>query len=400
LIKPDLMAPHGWSVPKIMWDKGGMEPIIPFLTDAVRQAPGIYIGPTCMTPHSISLATTQRLPYILTMRTRTGRNHGLPLTRDWVFSALDHLLHSATSTVFKSLPSSWDASETEIVRASLLLAIVVRQLLNRYSLNGFLMSREEAVFGCMKIFMLEHEQPNGESVQEVFRDVVVEKFMDDLLTPFQFSTISDTDKSIEENLEKVAVRFLGPSIPFYQYYTDFVALYDSISFSDPQFARLLLPPTSMRYPPDYRKHLWGDFGHILRTIQTPFDRVISGDIREYLWPLETDGFMLRSYLQALVKGTLASFVRLIAVHHIACNIWPDLARDSHETDKSVKLLRAIVEQGNGSLVKEIVQYQQDECGALLPPACFEQNGEWKQARIEWVGRLFGVAMQTRLSPLL
>jgi RNA polymerase II-associated protein 1 len=403
LINPDIMASHGWSAPPIIWDKGGMNSIIPFLTYTVRPALEVHIGPICITPQSILLASTQRLPSSLTMRSGAGRQYGLPLTRDWVLAPLDHLLRSATSAVFKSLPSSWDATETELVRSSLLLAKVIRELLKRYSLNDFIMNREETVFGCMKIFMLEHEQPQNDSVEEVFRDTVVANFIDDLLAPFAWSAAVDTSESTstQGNLEIVATRFLGSSTPFYQYYTDFVALYDSISFSHPQFARLLLPPTSMRYAPDYRKHLWGDFGHVLRTIRTPVDQVISGDLREYLWPIENDGPLLSSYLQALIQGPLEGFVRSLAVHHIAYNIWPDLGGDNVEAGKSIKLLKAVAKQSTESEMREILQYRQTENGQLLlPPACFEQDGDWKQARIELIGSWLGDDMQTRLSPLL
>jgi RNA polymerase II-associated protein 1 len=157
----------------------------------------------------------------------------------------------------------------------------------------------------------------------------------------------------------------------------------------------------MRDAPDYRKYLWGDFGHILKTIRTPIDQVISGDLREYLWPLETDGLLLNAYLQALIKSPLDGFVRLIAVHHIACNVWPDLrGNTNHATDKPSKLLSAVVEQGDGSVVKEILRYRNDHGQHLLPPACFEQDGDWKETRINFVGNLLGGAMQTRLSPLL
>jgi hypothetical protein len=265
------------------------------------------------------------------------------------------------------------------------------------------MTREETVFGCMKVFMLEHNQPHGDSIEEVFRDTTVGKFMDDLLSPFTSGATSPsrvTRDPSAEDLEKVAMRFLGPSIPFYQYYTDFVGLYDSISFSHPLFARLLLPPTSMRYAPDYRKHLWGDFRHVLKTIRTPIDQMITADLREYLWPIETDASMLGSYLQALVKGPLEGFIRLIAVHHISCNIWPDLEGDGHESQRAGKLLKAIVEQG-GSAVAEIVQYRQTKSGRLLlPPECFGQHGVWRSARIAFIGHCLGNEMQIRLSGLL
>jgi RNA polymerase II-associated protein 1 len=130
-----------------------------------RPVAHIYIGPTFLTPQSISLASTQRLPSNLTMTTGSSRDLDLPLTSDWVFSPLAYPLQSATSTLFKSMPSSWDASETEVVRASLLLAKVVCKLLKRYALHDFVISREETVFGCMKVFMLEHELPQNGSVE-------------------------------------------------------------------------------------------------------------------------------------------------------------------------------------------------------------------------------------------
>lgn len=406
LINPDLIASRGWSVPNVIWTKGGMEPIMPFLQHTIRPSTDTYIGPNCITPQSIAASTTQRLPSSLTRNSGPSRSFGLPLTRDWTTSPLDHLLRSATSSVFKSLPSAWDSTETEIVRSSLVLTKVVREVLSRYALNDFVIGRDETVFACMKLFMLEHDQPQNDSNEEVFRDSIVERLMDDLLSPFtkpstRVSPYPTKPSSNVSDLEKVAIRFLGPSTPFFQYYTDFVALFDSVSFSQPLFARLLLPPTSMRYAADYRKHLWGDFGHVLRTIRTPFDQVIAEDFCEYLWPVENDAPMLASYLQVLIKGPLEGFVRLTAVHHIACNIWPDLDREGHDTQRAGKLLKAITEQGDGLVVREVLRYRQKDQGSLvLPPACYEQTGEWVSARIELIGHHLGVNVKNSLGSLL
>lgn len=401
LINPDMMSFHGYTVPTIIWERGGMEPIMPFLTHTIRPDAVTYIGPKCCTPRSISLATTQRVP----RRIAATRDSGLPLARDWALSSLDHLLRSATSSVLKALPPTWNASETEVVRASFLLAKVVRDVLQRYSLGNFVITREETVFACMKVFMLEHEQPQSDSA-EVFRDGLVEKFMDELLAPFTAAAVSHTSSSFDASkiggdLEKVATRFLGVSTPFYQYYTDFVALYDSISFSHPLFARLLLPPTSMRYPPDYRKHLWGDFGHVIRTVQTPIEQVVTGDLREYLWPVETDVSMLASYLQALIKNPLGDFMRFVAVHHVAHNLWPDL-HGTKESDRTSRLLKTIVEQGGGAVVREVLRYRQigRDQPLLLPPACFAQDGDWKTSRVLFIGRYLGEEMQSRLSVVI
>jgi len=54
------------------------------------------------------------------------------------------------------------------------------------------MTREETVFGCMKVFMLEHEQPQNDSMEEVFRDTAVAKFMDELIAPFALGASSGT----------------------------------------------------------------------------------------------------------------------------------------------------------------------------------------------------------------
>ena len=81
-----------------------------------------------------------------------------------------------------------------------------------------------------------------------------------------YPLLSDERKNKEEVLEFVAARFLGPGTVFYQYYTDSVHLYDAISFGHPAFAKFLLIPTSMEYPTDYRNTSWGDYGHVLRTV--------------------------------------------------------------------------------------------------------------------------------------
>jgi len=103
---------------------------------------------------------------------------------------------------------------------SLLLVKVVCEVLHQYFLNDFIMTRGETIFGCMKVFMLEHNHPPGDSIVEIFRDIIISKFTDGLLTSFASSVTSPScrvrDPSVED-LEK-AVSFPGPSIPFYLFY--------------------------------------------------------------------------------------------------------------------------------------------------------------------------------------
>ncbi|KAF7422269.1 hypothetical protein PC9H_010425 [Pleurotus ostreatus] len=390
-ISRDFMS--AFDVPTVIWERGGLSILQPFLCHMVRPKGDVYIGPLHPSIHSISASTTQRLASAATAFSCKSETTGLPLDRDWAMSPLDHLLRSGSSTVFQNLPPSWDASETEVTRSTLLLAMAQQNILPRYKLDSFTMSREEAVFGCMKVFMLEHGQLHSDSSDEVFRDREVGKLMDSLLKPYTLSASNGLRKEGVEtgDLEEVAVRFLGPGTPFYQYYQDFVGLYDAISFSHPTFARLLLPPTSMRYPLDYRKHIWSDYSHILKNIRPPVGDIISGSLREYLYPVERDTQLITAYLRALVKGDLenASFLRKVAVHHIACNVW-----DDSDDNKSVKLLKAVVVQGGPMVVKAVVLYDVAEDGSTRPIS--QEIREKRLARLQ----LFGDgSLVERLRPL-
>jgi hypothetical protein len=401
------MAMRGWQVPPKVWEKDGLAVIKPFLAHAIRPM-GSFTGPLWPSPQSISLSTTQTLPSGANLRAERSLDSGLPLDKDWTLSPLDHLLRSGQSSLLQSLPSSWDANEVEVVRASLLFTKIFQDILRPFSslLAEFMLTREEVVFGCMKVFMLEHGQHQDGAV-EVFRDGIVGQLMNDLLAPFTIAAATSPSSSPaplspRDDLERVASRFLGASTPFYQYYTDFVALYDSVSFSHPLFACLLLPPTSMRYPPDYRKHLWNDFSHILRSIRTPLDQIVANGIEEYIWPVEDDPQIIRAYLRSLVQNQLAEFIRLVAVHHIACNIWPDLRQDVALADeRSRKLLLAVVEMGNFDAVREVVTYRQQRGGnVILPPECFQSDGEWRKSRLECVKTWGDLSLAERLAGLL
>jgi RNA polymerase II-associated protein 1 len=402
LLTGDWMTSRGIQVPPVVWERGGMSVIKPFLSHTLRPREDIYIGPLHSTPRSIMLATTQRLPSASAIR-----DFGLPTNRDWTLSPLDHLLRSGSSAVFKSLPVSWDASEAEITRASLLLTKIAREVLDRFSLTDFVLSREEAIFGCMKVFMLENGQPQNDSAEEVFRDRTVGQFMDDLLQPYTVAAsrappaMPVVPAATTGDLEEVATRFLSKT-PFYQYYTDFLALYDAISFSHPLFARLILPPTSMRYAADYRKHLWNDYAHLLKTIRTPVDQVLCQDIREYLWPVESDAQMIGHYLRSLLKDALQGIVHLVALHHVASNIWQDIHYDAGwNEDRASKLLAAVVDQGSISVIKQVVRYQQRKTrDCLLQPSCFDSVGEEvKVLRLRGLDRWGGQVLVKRLDGL-
>ncbi|ETW81831.1 hypothetical protein HETIRDRAFT_434256 [Heterobasidion irregulare TC 32-1] len=473
VVTEDFMRGSGRATPSVVWERGGMSTIEPFLTFGLRPLKEVHahghgdgdgdaegggesgsgkterehVAPVVPTPRSIQLATTQRLPPAWAIRRRThssasgstSTSLGLPLARDWPLAALDHVLRSGTSPAWHVLPDAWNASEVEVVRASLLLGSVVRNALGAHGLGGagLGMSRAEVVFGCMKVFMLEHGQNQAAAADEgkvdgdgeVFRDPAVGVLMEDLLAPctlhnspdgLSVSPSSTFDAS--DDLEAASARFLGPGTPFYQFYTDFVALYDSISFAHPLFAALLLPPLMRRYPADYRKALLGDAAHILGTVRTPVERAIGARVGEYLWPAEESAEVVGAYLGVLVGGRQAQglegrgraegFVRWLAVHHVAANIWPDLHVDGdaglvmgadagHGRERARKLLEAVVGQGAPDVVQEVVMYwQRREGSAVMAPECFALLEERRVARAEWVARWGTERTRERLAGLL
>lgn len=378
--------------------------LMPFFKHMVRPSRDIYMAPCVATPLSVQKTTTLCLSANAISQTSKQAISGIPLKADWPIIALNHILRSGTSPVLSNpgtLPPSWNATETELTQASLKCAKLVQEKLVQSSISRLAMSCEKIAFTCMKVFMLEHDQPQNDSSEEVFRDPIVGQLMNDLLLPFTISKLSHSDPTLpSDSLEDAARDFLGSGTPFYQFFTDFVALYDAISFSHPTFARLLLMPTSMKYALDYRKHLWGDFAHVLRTVHTPIDALVVRDLKDYLWPFETDAEMIGWYLRALVKWTLEGAPRFIAIHHIACNIWPDLQDGPLREKRAKMLLLAVVNQAQMDVVKDVVRYTQTQDGETrLPPYCLDCNEDRKVTRLEYVAEWGGTQMMGRLEKI-
>ncbi|KAJ3903440.1 hypothetical protein F5879DRAFT_149047 [Lentinula edodes] len=420
----------GVGAPDFVWkEKGGLKAVlIPFLRYEINpeRDPYTYVAPLIPSSRSIGMCTTLRIPSSYPRDvTLEWRPLGLPLQSDWTLSPFNHLLRSGSDySVFKqsgALPDSWDASETDVVRAALALAMVEREVLQRFAPSMISLvgpKEEDIVFACMKVFMLEHDVGNGDSkthsdadgegLQEVFRDEVVARQLHEILEPYTVKALSSSStlyvpssRSSSAPLELASLPLLGTAVPFYQFYTDFLSLYDSISFSHPLFSRLLLPPTSMLYAADYRKLLWNDYSHVLRGIRVEVDDVIAGagGIEQWMYPVETAPDVLGAYLRALIKygEGVQGFLRLLAVHHVAANIWPDFYVDTHIEElvfdeRRSKLLRVVVEQGGMEVVKDVLRYRQSPQlrRILCSPACFQEVDEsCKRLRCDLIANWIG-----------
>ena len=447
----------------------------PFFEYAVRPEREVYVAPLRPNTESITRSSTLRIPPVSSPSSHSSGSNdngdasghpaptftaGLPLTRDFLFTPLTHLLRSGTSPVFRVLPDDWTASEVDVVRATLLLAYAARRVSIVHGLEGFVHSAAEVVFACMRVCMLEHGVGVGTgevgAEVEVFRDTGVERLMEWLLDPFTVrgrTAGSHVSTPRACTLEDASTPYLGAT-PFYQFYTDLVALYGAVSFGNKTFAALVATPLAMYYAVDYRRALWcggdgassgsnsgSDLGHtgggaslgdVVRSVRIPIEDVVctteGGDPRESLYPIERDVGVLGAYVAALVVrdgGRVEGFLRLVAVHHVACTIWDDLdvgagdAEDETKVKESAtkgreemrsRLLRAVLVHGGTDVVRDVVQYRQRQRsqGAFVwPPACYRSEEEadagtarWREERLAFVRRTMGEGAAGRVGTLL
>ncbi|KAG9308507.1 hypothetical protein JVU11DRAFT_11851 [Chiua virens] len=420
----------------------------PFLEYTVRPEGDVYVAPLRPSTESISRSSTLRLPSPSSssgsvkgddpdMHTVRTFSAGLPLTRDFLFAPLTHLLRSGASPVFRALPAKWTASEVDVVRATLMLALAARRVLAAHGLEGCMPDAAEVVFACMRVCMLEHGVGFGGTAMEVYRDDGVERLMSLLLAPLTMRG-GDPPSTDARTLEDASKPYLDRT-PFYQFYTDLVALYGAVSFGHRIFATLVVTPLAMRYPVDYRRALWcggdgpgavskagpgnadtseggGALADVVRSVRISIDEVVCtviGDVREYLYPVERDAGVLGAYVAALVttdRGQVDGFLRLVAVHHVACTVWADLGEGIEEGQIAAtraRLLRVVLVHGGADVVKDVVLYRQRAWGAfVLPPTCYQGgedgmgDGGWREERVAFVQRSMGESVAERVGTLL
>jgi len=328
----------------------GLEILRPLLHYTVLPDLTNVVGPTTPRPDYLKATSTLRPPPPPTSDTR--RSPGLPLASTWIFSPLDELLHSATSDALAQSPPDWDPSELDLVKAILLLA----QIHLGPGINNQ-MTRSELLLNLMKVFMLEHGQqtPTNHSETDLFRNSTISTSLKSLIS----LTLTPLPPSAKEsNLEQACISFLGPETPFFQWYTDFLALYESISFSDHSFTQLLFPPLSMKYPVDYRRLFWSEHTSILRGIRlesTDIPLESEQGLEAFYEPLEKDQNVLDGMIRASSRGWLreGTFLYGVAVHHLAATLW---GGGDEEVRKG--MLVGVLSTCPDSFVRDIYKYSQ------------------------------------------
>ncbi|GHJ89922.1 hypothetical protein NliqN6_6324 [Naganishia liquefaciens] len=332
----------------------GLYILRPFLHYAILPDLDVLVGPVRPLSSMLRVTTTLRRGTVA-RNIRTGAVAGLPLSQDWLFAPFNALLKRRSSPVFKQLPPAWNATRLQVLRATFVLADL---LLRPSQINERAMTGSQTLLNLMKVFVLEQVDPadDEETVQsELFRDPVIEQSMGRFLAPLLRSSEQQPSSKIE-NMADIAKSFLGTATTFYQFYYDFIELYESISLGHKIFGQLALPPLAHTYPLDYRKLIWCEQSSVLRTLRMSFDDVPRehGTLGTYFEPIEEDDDILRGYARALVEGAVKPrthpFLYNLAAHHVVGAVW---TTEGEMIEDKAALWRSVKESGDEELVEAL-----------------------------------------------
>lgn len=396
LLRSDWAAgggPAAAAVPRI-GHADGLQILRPLLHHAVLPDLGQILGPAQPDYHYLKPTTTLRPP----PASMTGPGvPGLPLAHDWVFAPLNELLASGSSDAFALAPKDWDAGETQLTRATLALALVDQEARGKRDAS-------ETLLNCMKVFMLEHGQQDAPNTEhDVFRDDAVASSLKLHLdatcvssdsvagTPgvvasapppstgaaapaagpeagVQTTAQTDEGSAAEAGaetersgpLEKTALPFLGAGVPFFQFYTDLLALYSAASFGDASFGRVILAPLSQLYATDYRRLFWAE-SDALRSVRTPAAAVPAetGSLAAYFAPLESERDVLTAYARSLVtvlrdRVQGDEFLPRVAMHHLAGLWWT--THDEERNGCRVQLMVVMLSSATDDVLRKVLQW--------------------------------------------
>lgn len=104
---------------------------------------------------------------------------------------------------------------------------------------------------------------------------------------------------------------------FQDFYTQLLEQFQSVSYGDHTFASCVLVPLAQKHNVKWRKLLWSEYAGCLRALDCP-ENLLCYDMKDYLYPEETDESLIKSYFQALSGNLLrpGTVAHRIAQHHV------------------------------------------------------------------------------------
>ncbi|XP_077968249.1 RNA polymerase II-associated protein 1-like isoform X1 [Styela clava] len=127
---------------------------------------------------------------------------------------------------------------------------------------------------------------------------------------------------------------------FYDFYISLLEQYEGVSYGDELFSAVVLLPLHQLNNGinDIKKALWSDRRDILRILSLPISKLLI-PVSWYLYPVENDVFMIRSYVSALAQGYCSALrcpvPYLMAIHHTAQFLFNDEVDVSLESRKEI-----------------------------------------------------------------
>lgn len=106
---------------------------------------------------------------------------------------------------------------------------------------------------------------------------------------------------------------------FQDFYTQFLEQFQSVSYGDDTFAACVLVPLAQKHNVKWRKLIWSEYAGCLRALDCP-EELLCYELKDYLYPEETDETVIKSYFQALSGNLLRpnTIAHKIAQHHVEC----------------------------------------------------------------------------------
>ncbi|KOB76534.1 RNA polymerase II-associated protein 1 [Operophtera brumata] len=106
---------------------------------------------------------------------------------------------------------------------------------------------------------------------------------------------------------------------FQDFYTQFLEQFQSVSYGDNTFAACVLVPLAQKHNVKWRKLIWSEYAGCLRALDCP-EELLCYELKDYLYPEETDETVIKSYFQALSGNLLRpnTIAHKIAQHHVEC----------------------------------------------------------------------------------
>jgi hypothetical protein len=365
----DLLLDLPWDSDRVgsISHSHGLYILRPFLHYAILPDLDVLVGPSRPLSNMLRVTTTLRRGTVA-RNIRTGAIAGLPLAQDWLFTPFNALLKRRSSPVFKQLPPAWNASRLQLLRATLVFADLLLHTSDNEAEEAQGLTRSQALVNLMKVFVLEQVDPadDEDTVEsELFRDPVVQENMTRFLAPVLWST--DTPLTKIDTMADAAKSFLGAATTFYQFYYDFIELYESISLGHKLFSQLVLPPLALTYPLDYRQLVWCEQPSVLRTLRMRFDDVPRehGTLGTYFEPIEEDEDILMGYTRALVGEAVHPhthpFLYNLAAHHVVGAVW---AADGSVVEQRKTVWELIKGSGKEELIEDLCWRRTDLDGQI------------------------------------